>query len=117
MFKQKIRKGRGKGSGYGKTAGKGHKGQWGRGRLTKVGFEGGQSSFSRIYPKRGFFDKFAKPLEIVDLRTVQLWILKGRIRSDQIITMKTLLESRLVRRIQHGVKLVAEVLRPPRSHA
>ena len=62
------RKGRGAGSGNGKTAGRGHKGQWARsGGGVRAGFEGGQMPLARRLPKRGFNNIFAKPLEIVNL--------------------------------------------------
>ena len=62
------RKGRGAGSGNGKTAGRGHKGQKARsGGGVRVGFEGGQMPLARRIPKRGFNNIFAKPLEIINL--------------------------------------------------
>ena len=63
--KEAYRKGRGHGSGNGKTAGRGHKGQKARsGGGTRIGFEGGQMPLARRIPKRGFNNIFAKPLEI-----------------------------------------------------
>ena len=63
-----YRKGRGAGSGNGKTGGRGHKGQKARsGGKIRVGFEGGQMPLARRIPKRGFNNIFAKPLEIVNL--------------------------------------------------
>ena len=65
--KSAFRKGRGHGSGNGKTAGRGHKGQWARsGGGVRAGFEGGQMPLVRRIPKRGFNNIFAKPLEIVN---------------------------------------------------
>ena len=62
--KEAYRKGRGSGSGNGKTAGRGHKGQKARsGGGTRIGFEGGQMPLARRIPKRGFNNIFAKPLE------------------------------------------------------
>ena len=64
-----YRKGRGNGSGNGKTAGRGQKGQWARsGGGVRVGFEGGQMPLARRIPKRGFHNIFAKPLEAVKVR-------------------------------------------------
>ncbi|MDE6954504.1 MAG: 50S ribosomal protein L15, partial [Oscillospiraceae bacterium] len=58
------RKGRGPGTGNGKTAGRGHKGQWARsGGGVRIGFEGGQMPLARRLPKRGFHNIFAKRLE------------------------------------------------------
>ncbi|MDR2502724.1 MAG: 50S ribosomal protein L15, partial [Oscillospiraceae bacterium] len=63
------RRGRGHGSGNGKTGGRGHKGQKARsGGGVRVGFEGGQMPLSRRVPKRGFNNIFAKPLTAVNLR-------------------------------------------------
>ena len=61
------RKGRGTGSGNGKTAGKGHKGQLARSGHTRIGFEGGQMPLARRLPKRGFNNIFAKPLSAVNV--------------------------------------------------
>ena len=62
--REAYRKGRGAGSGNGKTAGRGHKGQKARsGGGTRIGFEGGQMPLARRIPKRGFNNIFAKPLE------------------------------------------------------
>jgi len=67
-----YRKGRGKGSGNGKTAGRGHKGQWARsGGGVRVGFEGGQMPLVRRLPKRGFNNIFAKRLEAVNLSALE----------------------------------------------
>ena len=63
-----YRKGRGNGSGNGKTAGRGQKGQWARsGGGVRVGFEGGQMPLARRIPKRGFNNIFAKPLDGVNV--------------------------------------------------
>ncbi|MER2234742.1 MAG: 50S ribosomal protein L15, partial [Candidatus Limivicinus sp.] len=62
------RKGRGHGTGNGKTAGRGHKGQKARsGGGVRIGFEGGQMPLARRIPKRGFNNIFAKPLEAVNV--------------------------------------------------
>ena len=62
------RKGRGHGTGNGKTAGRGHKGQKARsGGGVRIGFEGGQMPLARRVPKRGFHNIFAKPLESVNV--------------------------------------------------
>lgn len=69
-----YRKGRGAGSGNGKTGGRGHKGQKARsGGKLRIGFEGGQMPLARRIPKRGFNNIFAKPLEIVNLSTLNLF--------------------------------------------
>ena len=72
--KEAYRKGRGSGSGNGKTAGRGHKGQKARsGGGTRIGFEGGQMPLARRIPKRGFNNIFAKPLEV----TAEALLAKG----------------------------------------
>ena len=66
------RKGRGHGTGNGKTAGRGHKGQKARsGGGVRVGFEGGQMPLARRIPKRGFNNIFAKPLEAVNVSALE----------------------------------------------
>ena len=66
------RKGRGHGTGNGKTAGRGHKGQKARsGGGVRPGFEGGQMPLARRVPKRGFNNIFAKPLEIVNISQLE----------------------------------------------
>ena len=67
-----YRKGRGNGSGNGKTGGRGQKGQWARsGGGVRVGFEGGQMPLTRRIPKRGFHNIFAKPLEAVNVSALE----------------------------------------------
>lgn len=69
--KPAYRKGRGAGSGNGKTAGRGHKGQWARsGGGVRPGFEGGQMPLQRRIPKRGFNNIFAKTVVAVNLSTL-----------------------------------------------
>lgn len=103
------RKGRGEGSGMGKTAGRGMKGTTARqGGSVALGFEGGQSPLWRRTPKIGFINKpFKEPLEPVNLDKLQLWIDQGRIDASKRITMRTLLDSGLVSGIEFGVKLLA----------
>ena len=68
-----YRKGRGAGSGNGKTGGRGQKGQWARsGGGVRVGFEGGQMPLARRIPKRGFHNIFAKPLEAVNVSALMV---------------------------------------------
>ena len=105
--RQKKRVGRGPGSGRGKTAGRGHKGQKSRNNGgIRLGFEGGQTPLYRLLPKRGFKNKFARPMEPVNLSKLQDWIAQGRIDPRETITMKHLFDSGLVTRIRHGVKLL-----------
>lgn len=72
--KDRKRVGRGHGSGNGKTAGKGHKGQKARsGGGVRIGFEGGQMPLARRIPKRGFHNIFAKPLESVNVSALNVF--------------------------------------------
>ena len=105
----KKRVGRGPGSGKGKTAGRGHKGQKARNNGgIRLGFEGGQTPLYRLLPKRGFKNKFARPMEPVNLHKLQDWIAQGRIDPRNTITMKEMHDAGLVTRIRHGVKLLGE---------
>ncbi|XP_047341867.1 50S ribosomal protein L15-like [Impatiens glandulifera] len=104
--KQKTRKGRGIGSGKGKTAGRGHKGQKARGTM-KFGFEGGQTPLRRRLPKRGFKNPFSLTFQPVGLGKVAALINAGKIDSSELITMKTLKEAGAVgKQIRDGVKLM-----------
>ena len=81
------RKGRGAGTGNGKTAGRGHKGQKARsGGGVRVGFEGGQMPLARRIPKRGFNNIFAKPLEIINLSALNAF------DNGETVTAEKLLE-------------------------
>ena len=102
------RVGRGEGSGKGKTAGRGQKGQKSRsgGNLPYVGFEGGATPFYRRLPKRGFVNKFARPMEAVNLAKLQNWIEQGRIDTTKTITLKEIVDSGLIGKVTHGVKLL-----------
>lgn len=105
--KQKKRKGRGPGSGLGKTAGRGHKGQKARNNGgIRIGFEGGQTPLYRRLPKRGFKNKFAAPLDPLNVGRLQQYIEDGRIDASKTITMKQLYDSGIVGKIKHGVKLL-----------
>lgn len=102
------RLGRGPGSGKGKTAGRGHKGQKARsGNGPYRGFEGGQTPISRLFPKVGFNNHGQEILSPLNLDTLQSWINQGRIDPTKPITMKHLLDSRAVHGIKDGVKLLA----------
>ncbi len=95
------RKGRGYGSGNGKTAGRGHKGQWSRsGGGVRVGFEGGQMPLSRRLPKRGFHNIFAKPLEAINLTAL------NRFEDGATVTVHDLLQSGILSKCEHGVKIL-----------
>ncbi|KAK8921907.1 hypothetical protein KSP39_PZI020230 [Platanthera zijinensis] len=113
---KKRRKGRGIGSGKGKTAGRGHKGQRARGGV-KLGFEGGQTPLRRRLPKRGFKNPFSLTFQPVGLGKIARLINAGRIDSSELITMKTLKETRAIgKQIKDGVRLMgrgAELIKWP----
>ena len=96
-----YRKGRGEGSGNGKTAGRGQKGQWSRsGGGVRVGFEGGQMPLARRIPKRGFNNIFAKPLEIVNLSTLD------QFQDGDTVTVHALLEKGILSKCRYGYKVL-----------
>lgn len=104
--KQKTRKGRGIGSGKGKTAGRGHKGQKARGTM-KFGFEGGQTPLRRRMPKRGFKNPFSLTFQPVGLGKIAKLINAGKIDSSELITMKTLKDAGAIgKQIRNGVRLM-----------
>lgn len=108
LRKNVKRLGRGPGSGKGKTAGRGHKGQKARsGNGAPRGFEGGQTPISRLFPKRGFNNHGEEVLSPLNLDSLQSWINQGRIDPALPITMKQILDSRVIHGIKDGVKLLA----------
>jgi large subunit ribosomal protein L15 len=102
--KRRFRKGRGTGSGNGKTAGKGHKGQNARsGGGVRPGFEGGQLPLYRRLPKRGFKNfPFKKEYAIVNLKT-----LEEKFNDGDLVTVEKLLEMRIIKKKLDGVKILA----------
>ena len=95
-----FRRGRGHGSGNGKTAGKGHKGQKARSGAPRPGFEGGQMPLYRRLPKRGFKNRNTK--EIVGINVDAL----ERFENDTVVTVETLLETGIVKNTRDGVKIL-----------
>lgn len=99
--KQPTRKGRGLGSGLGKTAGRGHKGQKSRsGSGGKLGFEGGQKPLIQRIPKRGFHNKWGK--EIVEINVSAL----NKFESGSTVTVEVLKEAGVIKTIKDGVKVL-----------
>ena len=97
----KFRKGRGNGSGNGKTAGRGQKGQKSRsGGGVRVGFEGGQMPLARRIPKRGFNNIFAKPLTAVNVSVL------NRFEDGETITAEKLLETGVLSKCEFGLKIL-----------
>ena len=96
-----YRKGRGPGSGNGKTAGKGHKGQNARsGGGVRPGFEGGQIPLYRKHPKRGFNNKFAKVYTIVNVEQLNVF------EDGAVVDLEALMAKRIVRKVVDGVKVL-----------
>jgi len=102
------RVGRGIGSGSGKTAGRGVKGQSSRSGVAINGFEGGQMPIYRRLPKRGFNNIFAKDFNIVSLGRLTQAIEAGRLDASQPITVASLKQAGIVRRLKDGVRLLAD---------
>ena len=97
-----YRKGRGPGSGNGKTAGKGHKGQNARsGGGVRPGFEGGQLPLYRKLPKRGFKNRFATHYAIVNVGT-----LNARYEDGAVVTLEDLLAKGIIKKSLDGLKVL-----------
>ena len=99
--KEAFRKGRGHGSGNGKTGGRGHKGQKARsGGGVRVGFEGGQMPLARRTPKRGFNNIFATPLEIINLSALNAF------EDGDVVNVETLLAKCILSKCEYGFKVL-----------
>ncbi|QFT82163.1 50S ribosomal protein L15 [Roseovarius sp. THAF27] len=106
--KRKKRVGRGPGSGMGKTAGRGIKGQKSRSGVAINGYEGGQMPLYQRLPKRGFNKPNRKKFAVVNLGMIQKFIDAKKIDAGQTITEDTLVESGLVRRKLDGIRVLAK---------
>lgn len=96
-----YRKGRGEGSGNGKTAGRGQKGQKARsGGGVRPGFEGGQMPLARRIPKRGFNNIFAKPLESVNVSVLE------KFEDGAVVDAQALLDAGILSKCRYGVKFL-----------
>jgi large subunit ribosomal protein L15 len=103
------RVGRGIGSGKGKTAGQGGKGQLGRSGVAINAFEGGQTPLHRRLPKRGFSNKiFQKDYKVVNLGRLQQALDANRLAAGEPIDGKALIAAGLLRRVGDGVRLLAK---------
>ena len=103
------RVGRGIGSGKGKTAGHGGKGQLGRSGVALNGFEGGQMPLHRRLPKRGFNNKiFQKDYKVVNLGRLQQALDAGKLKAEGAIDGKALVTAGILRRAGDGVRLLAK---------
>ena len=96
-----FRRGRGHGSGNGKTAGKGHKGQKARSGAPRPGFEGGQMPLQRRMPKRGFNNIFAK-----EFATVNVSELEKRFESGAVVDADALIASGAIKNAKDGIKIL-----------
>ena len=105
-FKVRKRVGRGIGSGKGKTAGRGVKGQKSRQGVAINGFEGGQMPLHRRLPKRGFNNIFAREYNVIAVGMVQAAIEAGRLDPAAVVTVEALVASGILRRVKDGVRLL-----------
>ena len=97
-----FRRGRGHGSGNGKTAGKGHKGQKARSGGTRPGFEGGQMPLYRRIPKRGFTNRNSKIIVGINVRDLEVF------DNDAVVTVEALIEKGIVKNPKDGVKILGQ---------
>ena len=95
-----FRRGRGHGSGNGKTAGKGHKGQKARSGGTRPGFEGGQMPLYRRIPKRGFTNRNSKTIVGINVSALEVF------DNDAVVSVGTLVEAGIVKNPRDGVKIL-----------
>ena len=95
-----FRRGRGHGSGNGKTAGKGHKGQKARSGAPRPGFEGGQMPLYRRLPKRGFKCINSKTIVGINVSALEVF------DNDAVVSVETLLEKGIVKNPRDGVKIL-----------
>ena len=95
-----FRRGRGHGSGNGKTAGKGHKGQKARSGAPRPGFEGGQMPLYRRIPKRGFTNRNSKNIVGINVGALEVF------ENDAVVSVETLIEQGIVKNPRDGVKIL-----------
>ena len=95
-----FRRGRGHGSGNGKTAGKGHKGQKARSGATRPGFEGGQMPLYRRIPKRGFTNRNTQEIVAINLSALEVF------ENDAVVDVNALVEAGIVKNPRDGVKIL-----------
>jgi len=95
-----FRRGRGHGSGNGKTAGKGHKGQKARSGAPRTGFEGGQMPLYRRLPKRGFKNRNTQTIVAINMSALEVF------ENDAVVTIESLIEAGIVKNPKDGVKIL-----------
>jgi large subunit ribosomal protein L15 len=104
--KERMRVGRGIGSGKGKTAGRGVKGQKARTGVAIKGFEGGQMPLHRRLPKRGFWNPFSTDYNEVNLGRIQAAVEAGKLDSASPVTIATLVSAGICSKPRDGVKIL-----------
>ncbi len=97
-----FRRGRGHGSGNGKTAGKGHKGQKARSGAPRTGFEGGQMPLYRRIPKRGFKNINSKEIVAINVSALECF------NDGEVVTVDSLIESGIIKKSLDGVKILGK---------
>ena len=95
-----FRRGRGHGSGNGKTAGKGHKGQKARSGAPRPGFKGGQMPLYRRIPKRGFTNRNSKDIVAINVDVLEVF------DNDAVVTIEELKKRKIVKNPKDGVKIL-----------
>ncbi|MBQ2627686.1 MAG: 50S ribosomal protein L15 [Eubacterium sp.] len=95
-----FRRGRGHGSGNGKTAGYGHKGQKARSGRPRIGFEGGQMPLYRRLPKRGFKNYNHKEIAVINLDRLE------KFEDGQVVDIQALLDAGIIKEVCDGVKVL-----------
>nr|WP_253203606.1 50S ribosomal protein L15 [Methylosinus sp. KRF6] len=104
--KNRMRVGRGIGSGKGKTAGRGVKGQKARTGVAVKGFEGGQMPLHRRLPKRGFYNPFSTDYNEVNLGRIQQAVEAGKLDAATPVTLETLIAAGVISKPRDGVKIL-----------
>ncbi len=98
--RDRFRKGRGHGSGNGKTAGYGHKGQKARSGAPRPGFEGGQMPLYRRIPKRGFHNRNTKEIVAINLSVLEVF------ENDTVVDVDKMIECGIIKNPRDGVKIL-----------
>jgi len=106
--KERMRVGRGIGSGKGKTGGRGVKGQKARTGVAIKGFEGGQMPLHRRLPKRGFWNPFSTNYNEVNLGRIQEAVEAGKLDAKATVTLESLLAAGVLTKARDGVKILGQ---------
>ena len=106
--KERMRVGRGIGSGKGKTGGRGVKGQKARTGVAIKGFEGGQMPLHRLLPKRGFWNPFSTNYNEVNLGRIQEAVEAGKLDAKATVTLESLLAAGVLTKARDGVKILGQ---------